>query len=376
MDKRNTSLDLIRITAFVLVVCVHSLLNGGFYYHTVQNPLMIVILALRSVFMCCVPLFLVLSGYLTVDKKYDKKFYKRIIRIVFVYLFSSLFCELYRVFFMSQSFGIKGFIANVLAYKAAPYSWYVHMYFGLFLMFPFFNACWKGLETKKKRAALVLTMIVLTALPSVINTFDLSTPGWWAQPSVSDKYTQIIPDWWQPIYPITYYFVGCWLKTYPPKKRTFTYLLLTVGFAALFGLYDYYRSYGSNFVWKSFTDHYGYQSLILTVLIFVFWLSVNANRLPRTLRAALSFISDLTLGAYLLSWIFDQITYPRIAVRYPEISQRYIYFPECILISVLGSLVLSANVWVLWKLFEKLLDVIKKKIGKPKPSETERSVNE
>lgn len=372
---RSASLDILRIIAFLLVVCVHSMLNGGFYYQPVVASSMIVMTSLRAVFMCCVPLFMVISGYLTLNKRVEKKFYFRIIRVVFVYFFASLFCELYRVIFLYEPFVFPDFLLDVLAFKAAPYSWYVHMYLGLFLLFPFFNACWRGLGTessgdtdgipprqpprlagergfdaaKKKRAVLVLSLLALTALPSLVNTYDLLAPGWWEIPASSSDYTQLIPQWWVAIYPISYYFIGAWFKTYPPKKKALPYALLFVSFAALFGLYDFYRSRGAEFVWAPFNEHYGFQSVVLTCLIFAFWLSLPCDRLPKPLRAVLAFVSDLTLGAYLTSWIFDQIVYRKLELAIPEISRRFIHYPGCILVSAGGGLALSALIWLLWK---------------------------
>ena len=363
--QRNASLDILRIIAFLLVVCVHSLLNGGFYYQKIVDPHLIVMTSLRAVFMCCVPLFMVLSGYLNLNKKVEGKFYSNIIRIVFVYLFSSLFCELYRVIYEYEPFVFKDFLFDVLAFKAAPYSWYIQMYLGMFLLFPFFNACWRGLGsessvdpddkkssgwdgTKKKRAVLVLSLIALTALPSLINTYDLLTPGWWELPASSSDYTQLIPQWWVAIYPISYYFIGAWFRTYPPKKRKLLYALLFLFFTALFGLYDFYRSRGATFVWGSFTDHYGFQSVVLTCLIFAFWLSVDCNRLPKPVRDVLGFISELTLGAYLTSWIFDQVVYKKLELAVPQISQRFVHYPACIFDSACGSLALSALILLIW----------------------------
>ncbi|MBQ9544371.1 MAG: acyltransferase family protein [Clostridia bacterium] len=391
--QRSASLDIVRIIAFLLVVSVHSMLNGGFYYQQILEPKMIIMTSLRAIFMCCVPLFMVISGYLSLNKKVEKKFYYRIIRVVFVYFFSSLFCELFRVFFQNNSFDFGQFLLDVLAFKAAPYSWYIHMYLGLFLLFPFFNACWKGLEdgpndqsepepkkngwdaAKKKRAVLVFSLLALTALPSLVNTYDLVTEGWWDVPASSSDYTQLIPQWWVAIYPISYYFIGAWFRTYPPKMRPIQYALLTINFSLLFGFYDYYRSRGANFVWAAFNEHYSFQSVILTWVIFAFWLSLPCDRLPKPIRSVLGFVSDLTLGAYLTSWIFDQVVYKKLEQRfpYPDIPARFVYYPLCIAVSALGALAASAVIWVLWKGAEAgtgaLIRLIKKKLPQKKNAE-------
>jgi len=64
---------------------------------------------------------------------------------------------------------------NLLGYH--QYSWYVNMYIGCFLLIPFLNLLWNSLSSQESRRILVIVLLVLTALPSVLNVYDLETPG-------------------------------------------------------------------------------------------------------------------------------------------------------------------------------------------------------
>ena len=66
--KRNVNLDLTRCAAVFSVVAVHFFLNSGFYGTPIVGGKMLLSTILRTVFMVCVPLFLLLTGYLMSGK--------------------------------------------------------------------------------------------------------------------------------------------------------------------------------------------------------------------------------------------------------------------------------------------------------------------
>ena len=64
MKERNLNADLIRCVAVFSVVSVHFLKNNGFYSTPVVGWDMLLMCIYRSFFMACVPLFLMLTGFL------------------------------------------------------------------------------------------------------------------------------------------------------------------------------------------------------------------------------------------------------------------------------------------------------------------------
>ena len=82
LKLRDSSLDLIRIIAFMGVISVHFFLNNEFYSQIVLGKRMFIMVLMRSFFMYCVPLFIILSGYLMNKKKISIKFYTGIIKIM------------------------------------------------------------------------------------------------------------------------------------------------------------------------------------------------------------------------------------------------------------------------------------------------------
>ena len=67
-NQRNIGLDLTRILAFLSVIGVHFFLNTDFYKIPLRGKRMLALATLRTSFMVCVPLFLLLTGYLVSGK--------------------------------------------------------------------------------------------------------------------------------------------------------------------------------------------------------------------------------------------------------------------------------------------------------------------
>ena len=337
LTKRNPAADLIRIFALFLVVSVHFFLNNGFYSHTVEGGRMYVMTLMRSFFIICVPLFLTLSGYLLRKKQPEKSYYKRISKIIITYLLASLLCVVYSVVFLNRDLSVKTIILNILSFKAAPYSWYIEMYLGLFLLIPFLNIVYNALPSQKWKIWLIITFIILTALPSVLNIYSFDLP--------SSDMNKLIPAWWQTLYPITYYYIGCYLSEYGLKINKILNVALIILWTVLSGSFCYGRSYNTNFIWGDWCNYQSLFNVVLTVLVFAFFININYDRLPGRSAKFIQKISSLTLGGYLVSWIFDSELYPVLAEKVPSVTKRLEYYiiivPIVFILSLLASYLLS-----------------------------------
>lgn len=362
--KRNPAADLIRILAFFLVVSVHFFLYNGFYSQIVVGKRMFIMTLMRSFFIICVPLFITLSGYLLNRKKLEKNYYKRISKIIITYILASLLCVLYSIVFLKQDLTIKNIILNIFNFSAAQYSWYIEMYLGLFLLIPFLNIVYNALPSQKSKIWLILTFVILTSLPPVLNIYNLTSFDWLALPSSSTIMNKILPSWWQGIYPITYYYIGCYLSEYGLKIRKSLNLLLIALSTIISGTFCYWRSYKTKFIWGSWC---GYQSLfnvVLTILVFAFIINTNFDKMPSGLAKFFQKISGLCLGGYLVSWIFDKALYPTLLEKVPDVHERLEYYvvivPMVIVLSLLASYLLSKIQLIIEKFFSFIHKLIQK----------------
>ena len=123
-------------------------------------------MAMRTAFMVCVPLFLITTGFLMSEKKLSLRYYKGIPHTLFIYLAAS-FCCMAVVHFKETPYTWHTAIQDLIDFTGAPYAWYVEMYIGLFLLIPFLNLIYRNLEGKRQKQILILTLFVLTSLTSL-----------------------------------------------------------------------------------------------------------------------------------------------------------------------------------------------------------------
>ena len=328
--QRNPAMDVIRVFALLTVIGVHFFLNTDFYDVPVQGVRMCLMACMREFLMICVPLFLVLSGYLMKNKKISKSYYKGIVKTLAIYVLASLACGVYKYFAYRESFAPFGVIWGIFDYTTAPYSWYVEMYIGLFLLIPFLNLTYNNLESKKQKQALLLSLILLTAAPAVINTFS------------SRVLTNVLPDWWSAFYPITYYFIGCYLRDYPIKLKKRVNISLIIAVTAVFGAIVCYFSYGQPFPWSEFNEYKSLFVLILTVLVFSLFANLNYDKVGAKFRKVFSYLSNLVFGAYLCSWIYDDWFYGILNKHITSMPERLNYYILIVAAVFVCSLATSA----------------------------------
>ena len=288
---------------------------------------MYIMTLMRTFFMDCVPLFIVLTGYLMNRKTLTKKYYFGIKNTLETYILASIACTIYSVIFQDAEFSIRSFVGDVLSYHAAPYSWYIEMYLGLFLLIPFLNILYNGLPGKKEKRVLLATLIIMVAAPGVLNI----------------KY-KLIPDWWFDLYPIMYYFIGCYLCEYKVKMKRSLNIVLLVAHIIVAGSLNYYLSYGDMLQWK-YWQHYGsIINLITTVLLFVLVTGIRTDGWNLKIKGILKYLSGLCLGAYLCSYIADSIVYEPFNKLVPVVQNRVYYFIPIVILVLILSVIFSAIV--------------------------------
>lgn len=318
---RELGLDLIRAAAGVLVLSVHFFMNSGFYDAPVSGRLMLAACMVRVLCMTCVPLFLLLTGYTCVRRAWSPEYYRKLVPVLLTYLLAGGVCMAYQGLILHQSLSLRGVIRAYLDFTAAPYGWYIHMYIGLFLLSPFFNAAWKHLD-KRARGALLVTLVFLSILPGSAN-----------------RWGYVLPYWWVDIYPLAYYAAGAWLREYPLKIGGGKLLALCGALAALMGAFGYLAAGGGVYLWQP-EDNWNSWPLMLQAVALFSCLS-RVRSAPRPVAWAIGRVAKLSLGMYLVSWVADQIVYPRLIAAVPAVHLRILWMPLTVLAAVLLSLILA-----------------------------------
>lgn len=365
--KRDMGLDITRIVAFASVVSVHFFLNSGYYDTPILGTRMYVMTVIRTFFMVCVPLFVLLTGYLMCDKSniLEKKggmrsWVGKLLPILMTYVLVTLAIILFKKVYFHEEISIKTFLTNVLSYS--QYSWYVNMYFGLYLMIPFFNIMWNNIGSKTGQKILVFVLMVSTMLPSLLNVYDLTNLSVFTTPLSYTTHTQLIPNWWTGVWPITYYFLGAYLRTNVDVKKLKTgrLALVLVICVISFGCYNIWRSKPGDFIWGVWNEWGSWQNVIDSTLVFLLINSINFPKKETVISRMAGFLSKLTFGAYLFSWIPDQVIYEKLIQAVSNVHLRINYAPLVVGMSIIISLAGSLFIHLLMECGNALYGKLKK----------------
>ncbi len=321
--QRDFGLDLARAAAGVLTLSVHFFLNSGFYEAPAAGKTMLAACVVRMLCMTCVPLFLLITGYTCVGRRWSKGYYRKLLPVLSTYVLAGAACLAFRALWQGERFGARDIVRQFTTYSAAPYGWYIEMYIGLFLLSPFLNAAWHALDEGAKRA-LVFSLAGLTALPGLVN--QLGT---------------LLPVWWVGVYPLTYYVLGAWLREHPLRLKGWQLLACWAGLAAAMGAKGYLTAGGGAYLWMP-EDQWGSLALTLeAVCLFSCLRRAKGEGLPGPVRWCVARAARLALPMYLVSYIADQIVYPVLAQAVPEAHRRLFAMPVTVPVVVAISLALA-----------------------------------
>lgn len=347
MKKRSFGLDLVRAVALLFVVLVHSFMHSGFNGASLNSLGGFFLLSIRCIAFVGVLLFMILTGYLKSKKKVDKNHYKSIINVLVVYFIISIISILFKKCILHEDRSLVSLVIGIFNYTSAPYSWYVKMYIGLFLLIPFLNILYNGIDTKRNKQFLILTLFVLTSLFPTISRLV-----------VSNYSLNIAPDWWGQMYPLLLYFVGCYIKEYEiniNKFLNFSLILLFVYLqTVLFYFYAQSKSVNDILICEN-----SIFAVILAILIFLFL--YNIKTYSKFLSSIVGFISKASFGGYLISYCFDMIFYRLIPI-FDSSSSHYFYKCSFILTLIIFtcSVISSAFINLIIKIVGKFINYIKR----------------
>ena len=329
--QRDFRLDIIRVFALFCVSGVHFFYNTSFYTTPLQGAEMIISVFIRDSFMICVPLFLILTGYLQGGKDIEpsKKYYLRLLKIIIPYSVITLIVWVFGVTLRLEPYINSNLITSLFGFERNGYSWYVAMYIGLYLLIPYLNKLYMSLETKRKRLGLIISLLVVIAVPSIMNNF-----------------IQLAPSYWMiPLYPILYYYAGSYIRDYPPKAGKLISTLISLSCIGITGAFTIAKNtFGETIKWGPIDEYYGLFVFVEAVAVFNFFLHINTSKTSKITRKIFATLSDSVFCAYLISVVTDLSIYyifnTHIDDGYTEMFKRmpifiFIGFVSCLILGLI-----------------------------------------
>ena len=295
MKNHSFGLDLVRSSALFLVIMVHSFLYSGFNTSNLIGIKMFFLLFIRCICFSGVLLFVILTGYLKQNKKIDKNHYKSIIKILIIYFVISIFTLIYRKLIINDNTSLYDLFIGIFNFTTISYSWYVEMYIGLFLIIPFLNILYKNIENKKQKQLLIIILLIISSLFPTISRIKINSYS-----------LNIFPDYWQFLYPILLYYVGCYIKEYQIhiNKLINICIITLLVFLQTFILFFYVDG---NYIGSISIVENSFLPIITSFLLFI--LLYDVKTYSKRIFTFVNFISKFSFGAYLISYTIDNIVY-------------------------------------------------------------------
>ena len=203
-----------------------------------------------------------------------------------------------------------------------------------YLLIPFLNRMYNTLNSKKEKQTLIFILIMLTSMVPLVNG-----------KIIKQFY---LPTYWTSIYPLTYFFVGKYIKDFQPQIKTHLNVIYLLLIIIIQGSIEYYVASGE--VYKHFfTDYTSILRLIQGCLIFT--LLYKANIKNEFMHKHITNISMLTLDIYLASFITDRIVYKEILKGFTFTQETYLYI---MIPLIIASFALAYIIAIIRKKFIKL----------------------
>lgn len=309
MDRLKTfrlGLDVLRVLALVLVVITHSIVLTGSYTYSAPTFSWILTMALFYLSHSCVPLFLLLSGYLSGKKQLRVSYYRGLLRVLVPYVVISILCVL-DAWLRQHDPGLKitTAIYQILSYRANGYGWYVEMYLGLFLLIPFLNLAYDAIVDQRWKSVLLGSLALLTLLPDTFSAFG-----------TNQVRADILPDYFNLCYPITYYLLGRWIHEHEGRlTKKLGLILFAAGWLTPLGL-CIFRSVRSGAYAGGYTlNTFGClpTALCATGIFLLLFQQNGCSRLHIPIRK----MSAVSFEAYLCSYLTDSIFYSYLKLPFP-----------------------------------------------------------
>lgn len=304
MEKRVWGLDVVKTIALILVVAIHGITLSNLVDTTFNTFLWFPTLVLRSTALSCVPLFIIVTGFLQKDKEVNLKYYGGIISVLVSYLIISAMSSVLKLA-VGDTTSILKAILHIFDFTANGYAWYVEMYIGLFVIIPFLNLFYKSLGNHKLRLAAVLTIIAVTMLPQAFSSIGLSSFR-----------LSVLPDYWDAAYPVGYYFIGVLLAEMKPHiKKTYNALALVLWILIMSGVCFAFSYLSGQYAWW-FANGFGcLYNAVTAVLMFLLFYDIDIKE--GKFKNTVSLVASITLEAYLFSYISDKVLYKFLTLPMP-----------------------------------------------------------
>lgn len=256
---RNSSFELLRIIAMLMIIGHHFVVHGGFLDTSTVNGWILTFLEFGGKF--GVIIYILISGYFMVTAKFT---FRKLFKLWCEVWFYSVVLYIISIFLPNFRFSARGLVTALFPVLMVEW-WFVTYYIFLYLLSPFINKLVKALSKSEYGWLIVLLLFLYTALRLSIG--------------ISSIFLMFI----------IIYLIGGYLRLHPIKKMQ-KFSILVPCFIILYlalNIAQYYISY-------HFFETDRLLMILCAVLFFMIFEKFNIK------SKTINIISSATFGIYLI----------------------------------------------------------------------------
>ena len=164
--KRNYGVDLLRLLAMFMVLCLHVYGHGGILERLPQlSAKYETVWLVECLCICCLNCYMLISGYVGVCARYR---YSNLALLWLRVLFYSLLITAAAKLFLPSAVGLRDWVQSLLPVLFNRY-WFFTAYFAVFLMMPLLNTACTALSKQQLGSVLCGLLVFLSVLPTILH---------------------------------------------------------------------------------------------------------------------------------------------------------------------------------------------------------------
>lgn len=300
--KRAVNLDLLRILSMFLIIFLHSIDHSGVLEaaDAGATPAFLYVRFAYQLTQVCVNLFVMISGYFLVTAEFKLE------KLAVLWLEVVFYSFVIKLVFMmtgERNYSLVSLISCFLPIITGRY-WFMTIYFGLYLLFPFLNMAIRSMTKNRMMACNIALFLLFSVWISIYPSFaGMNSGRGWGLP------------WF-----VVLYFAGAWFRLhYTPNgkwgwKLAFWPILSLIVLLAL--IVGRQFSGAAETIARNWFKYDSIPAYLATLCVFAAFLNMDIK--SAALNRWLTKISANTLGVYLIHahadlspWLWDTLDLPR-----------------------------------------------------------------
>lgn len=251
-----------------------------------------------------VPIFLLISGYLLLNRRYDndndvKKFYKN--NLISLILVTEIWIIIYNVFIViynNQNFDIYILIKEMFFVEKVPLRnmWYMPMIIGIYIAIPYLSKIVHTFSLKSLNIPIIMVFILTFILPTIniiLKTFKLEQYGNLLDISFLGGIYGI--------YIVSGYFISNKIfKNIKTIRIVFMSIIFFI-FSCVIQIFEYNNNVEYN-IWYNSPLLY-----LCTLNLFELFTRINTEKMSNKIKKVVTYISKISLAIYFIHIIVEMI---------------------------------------------------------------------